>query len=38
MKLEFTPKTVIEEVKMCTVKIAIIETFEVIKRWLTREF
>ena len=27
MKLEFTPKTVTEEVKMCTVKIAIIELF-----------
>ena len=32
MKLEFTPKTKIEEVKMCAVKITIITTYEVIKR------
>ena len=33
MKLKFTPKTIIEEVKMCTVKITIIMTYKVIKQW-----
>ena len=32
MKIEFTPKTITEEVKMCTVKITITTTYEVIKR------
>ena len=32
MKLEFTPKTIIKEVKLCTVKITLITTYEVIKR------
>ena len=32
MKLKFAPKTIIEVVKMCTVKITILTTYEVIKR------
>ena len=32
MKLEITPKTLIEEVKMHTLKITITTTYEVIKR------
>ena len=35
MKLEFTLKTIIEEVKMCTVRITKITTYEVIKRRYT---
>ena len=32
MKLEFTPNTIIEEVKMYTAEINIITTYEVIER------
>ena len=32
MKLEFTQKTIIKEVKMYTVKITVVTTYEVIKR------
>ena len=31
MKIEFIPKTIIEEVKMCTEKITLITTYDVIK-------